>query len=145
MYQTGKVINPLSISRYTRTQYITSIGLFYKKRGDCGGCLTAGVKRSFWTRNRKKSDGWVGSIITIVVEGGLKRADTVLQRCSLFHFAVSLGGVESLIQHPASMTHAAIPLERREKIGLVDGLIRLSVGIESMEDLIEDLEQALQY
>ena len=83
--------------------------------------------------------------ITIVVEGGLKRADTVLQRCSLFHFAVSLGGVESLIQHPSSMTHAAIPLERREKIGLVDGLIRLSVGIESMEDLIEDLEQALQY
>jgi cystathionine gamma-lyase len=85
-----------------------------------------------------------GSIITIVVNGGLKRADTVLQRCSLFHFAVSLGGVESLIQHPSSMTHAAIPRERREEIGLVDGLIRLSVGIESMEDLIDDLEQALQ-
>jgi cystathionine beta-lyase/cystathionine gamma-synthase len=62
----------------------------------------------------------------------------------LFHFAVSLGGVESLIQHPASMTHSAIPLELREKIGLVDGFIRLSVGIESMEDLIDDLEQALQ-
>ena len=86
-----------------------------------------------------------GSIITIVVDGGLKRADAVLQRCSLFHFAVSLGGVESLIQHPSSMTHAAIPRKRREEIGLVDGLIRLSVGIESMDDLIVDLEQALQY
>ena len=63
----------------------------------------------------------------------------------MFHFAVSLGGVESLIQHPSSMTHAAIPRERREEIGLVDGLIRLSVGIESIEDLIGDLEQALQY
>jgi len=92
---------------------------------------------------KSQMDGF-GSIITIVVEGGLKRADIILQRCSLFHFAVSLGGVESLIQHPASMTHAAIPPERREKTGLVDGLIRLSVGIESMEDLIEDLEQALQ-
>ncbi len=86
-----------------------------------------------------------GSIITIVVDGGLKRADAILQRCSLFHFAVSLGGVESLIQHPSSMTHAAIPRKRREEIGLVDGLIRLSVGIESMDDLIVDLEQALQY
>ena len=93
---------------------------------------------------KRQMDGF-GSIITIVIDGGLKRADTVLQRCSLFHFAVSLGGVESLIQHPASMTHAAIPRERREKIGLVDGLIRLSVGIESIEDLIGDLEQALQY
>ncbi|MBS1255004.1 MAG: L-methionine gamma-lyase [Deltaproteobacteria bacterium] len=85
-----------------------------------------------------------GSIITIVVAGGLKRADEILQRCNLFQFAVSLGGVESLIEHPASMTHAAIPPERREKLGLVDGLLRLSVGIESVEDLIEDIEQALE-
>jgi len=84
-----------------------------------------------------------GSIITIVVDGGLKRADTVLQRCSLFHFAVSLGGVESLIQHPASMTHAAIPKEQRIETGVLDSLIRLSVGVEDVDDLIADLDYAI--
>jgi len=58
--------------------------------------------------------------------------------------AESLGGVESLIEHPAIMTHASIPKEAREKLGISDGLIRLSVGIEALDDLIEDLDQALR-
>ncbi|MCC2113187.1 MAG: PLP-dependent transferase, partial [Hyphomicrobiales bacterium] len=84
-----------------------------------------------------------GAVITLVLAGGLERADKVLRATRLFQFAVSLGGVESLIQHPASLTHAAVPRERREEIGLVDGLVRLSVGIENADDLIADLEAAL--
>jgi cystathionine beta-lyase/cystathionine gamma-synthase len=65
------------------------------------------------------------------------------QHSKCFHLAESLGGVESLAGHPASMTHASIPKAEREKSGVVDSLIRLSVGIEDIEDLLADLEQAL--
>jgi len=73
----------------------------------------------------------------------LKAAKKVLTNTHLFALAESLGGVESLINHPASMTHASIPKEEREKVGVTDGLIRLSVGIEDIEDLIQDLAHAL--
>jgi cystathionine beta-lyase/cystathionine gamma-synthase len=63
--------------------------------------------------------------------------------CRVFTLAESLGGVESLIEHPAIMTHASIPADRRAELGIDDGLIRLSVGIEDVRDLIDDLEQAL--
>jgi cystathionine beta-lyase/cystathionine gamma-synthase len=76
--------------------------------------------------------------------GSLKRARAVANGTRLFALAESLGGVESLIGHPASMTHASVPKAMREEMGLTDGLIRLSVGIEDTEDLIADLEQALQ-
>ena len=67
----------------------------------------------------------------------------IVERLKIFTLAESLGGVESLAGHPASMTHASIPKEEREKSGLVDALIRLSVGIEDVRDLINDLEQAI--
>jgi len=73
----------------------------------------------------------------------VEAATEVLKKVRLFALAESLGGVESLAGHPASMTHAAIPAEERHKNGLSDSLIRLSVGIEDAEDLIEDLKQAL--
>jgi cystathionine beta-lyase/cystathionine gamma-synthase len=66
-----------------------------------------------------------------------------VQKTRLFHFAESLGGVESLITHPATMTHAAIPREQREERGVTDGLLRLSVGIEDKEDLVADLDRAI--
>ncbi len=83
-----------------------------------------------------------GAIVTLHVEGGIERADRILRSCELFKFAVSLGGVESLIQHPASLTHAAVPKEKRDRVGVTDNLIRLSVGIEDAGDLIADLEHA---
>ena len=67
----------------------------------------------------------------------------MLQNTELFSLAESLGGVESLIEHPAIMTHASLPAEVRQNLGIADSLIRLSIGIEDVEDLIEDLEQAL--
>ncbi|MFQ5822636.1 MAG: trans-sulfuration enzyme family protein [bacterium] len=76
--------------------------------------------------------------------GSWERGKKLLESVSLFSLAESLGGVESLISHPASMTHASIPKEERTKIGLTDGLVRISVGVESVDDLINDLEQALE-
>lgn len=87
-----------------------------------------------------------GGMISFSLKGNkLEDALKVLSNCKLFSLAESLGGVESLIGHPASMTHAAIPKEEREKSGVVDSLIRLSVGIEHVNDLIEDLGRALEY
>lgn len=84
-----------------------------------------------------------GGMISFVVKGGLEKARKVLEGTKIFILAESLGGVESLIEHPAFMTHASIPAERREEIGVSDALIRLSVGIEAYEDLQKDLDQAL--
>ena len=76
-------------------------------------------------------------------DSSIEAATKVLSSTKLFSLAESLGGVESLINHPASMTHASIPREERIKNGLSDGLIRLSIGIEDAEDLVEDLKQAI--
>jgi len=85
-----------------------------------------------------------GGMISFTLKGNnLADALAIVKKVSLFALAESLGGVESLIGHPATMTHASIPKEVREKSGVVDSLIRLSVGVEDAEDLIEDLKQAL--
>ncbi len=85
-----------------------------------------------------------GGIITIEVKGGLKKARRMLERCELFALAESLGGVESLIDHPAIMTHASIPPANRKRLGISDGLVRLSVGVEDVADLRRELEDALR-
>jgi cystathionine gamma-lyase len=85
-----------------------------------------------------------GGMISIVLKGGKDAALRLITRTKLFSLAESLGGVESLIGHPATMTHASIPAEVRETRGVTDGLVRLSVGIEDADDLQEDLRQALE-
>jgi len=85
-----------------------------------------------------------GGMVTFVVAGGVERATEILSRLRLFTLAESLGGVESLAEHPASMTHASIPPARRAELGVGDGLIRLSVGIEDGDDLLADLRQAIE-
>jgi cystathionine gamma-lyase len=84
-----------------------------------------------------------GGMITCVLRGGLPEARRFLERVRLFSLAESLGGVESLIEHPAIMTHASVPPENRAALGISEGLVRLSVGIEDVEDLIADLRRAL--
>jgi cystathionine gamma-lyase len=91
---------------------------------------------------KKQMDG-PGGIISVVVRGGLRKARRTLERCHLFALAESLGGVESLIEHPAIMTHASVPPENRKRLGISDGLIRLSVGVEDIDDLRGELESAL--
>jgi cystathionine beta-lyase/cystathionine gamma-synthase len=91
---------------------------------------------------KRQMSGFSG-MVSFTLKGGAEAAYAAVQKTELFHFAESLGGVESLITHPATMTHAAIPKEQREARGVTDGLMRLSVGIEDKDDLIADLDGAI--
>ena len=92
---------------------------------------------------KRQMNGFGGMISFVLADDSLEKATQTVEQLQLFTLAESLGGVESLAGHPASMTHASIPKVEREKSGVVDGLIRLSVGIEGSDDLIEDLKQAI--
>ncbi|MGB6604837.1 MAG: PLP-dependent aspartate aminotransferase family protein [Steroidobacteraceae bacterium] len=92
---------------------------------------------------RRQMSGGYGGIVTAVLRGGLASARRALERCRLFALAESLGGVESLIEHPGIMTHASLPEATRRSLGIGDGLIRLSVGVEDLADLVADLRHAL--
>ena len=92
---------------------------------------------------KRQMDGF-GGIISIYVKGGLDAARRMMERCQLFGLAESLGGVESLINHPAIMTHASVPAEHRAKLGITDNLVRLSVGVEDVDDLTAELASALK-
>ncbi len=91
---------------------------------------------------KKQMPGY-GGIVTFFIKGDLEDARRFLETCEVFSLAESLGGVESLVDHPAIMTHASVPAEERAKLGISDTLIRLSVGIEDVDDLIADLDRAL--
>jgi cystathionine gamma-lyase len=91
----------------------------------------------------RQMHGRFGGMVTAVLAGGLPAARHFLARCSLFTLAESLGGVESLVEHPATMTHASVPPATRAQLGIADGMVRLSVGIEDAADLVDDLRMAL--
>jgi cystathionine gamma-lyase/cystathionine beta-lyase/cystathionine gamma-lyase/homocysteine desulfhydrase len=91
--------------------------------------------------HRRQASGF-GAMLTFDV-GGYPAAERLLNRCRVMSLAESLGGVETLISHPASMTHASVPAEERRRIGITDGMVRISVGLEDADDLVADLEQAL--
>lgn len=84
-----------------------------------------------------------GSMISFELRGGIEAGKTVMNNVHLCQLAVSLGGVESLIQHPASMTHAGMGKQQREQAAITDGLVRLSVGIEQIDEIIADIDHAL--
>ena len=102
-----------------------------------------GLKSNFQHQLAKKQMSGFGGIILVDL-GDMEMVKKFLKKVKVFTLAESLGGVESLVNHPASMTHASVPKEEREKYGLTDTLVRLSVGIEDVEDLIEDIEQAVK-
>ena len=91
----------------------------------------------------RQMDGF-GGMISIEVKGGLRKARRMMERCQLFGLAESLGGVESLINHPAIMTHASVPADKRKRLGISDALVRLSVGVEDVADLRAELKYALE-
>jgi cystathionine beta-lyase/cystathionine gamma-synthase len=93
---------------------------------------------------RRQASGFGGMMSFVPGDGSLAAGEAVFNRFRLFTRAESLGGVESLVCHPASMTHASVPREARLAMGFADGLLRLSVGIEDVADLKADLEQSLQ-
>ncbi len=85
-----------------------------------------------------------GGMVSFELREGFEAARSFLRRMKIFAMAESLGGVTSLAEHPATMSHASMPPDYRERVGITDGIIRLSVGLENVDDLIEDLDQALQ-
>ena len=91
----------------------------------------------------QKADERFGGMISFGIKGGIEAGRKLMNCVQLCSLAVSLGSVDTLIEHPASMTHTNIPREVRAKTGITDGLVRISVGIEGPEDIIADLEQAL--
>ena len=91
---------------------------------------------------KKQMQGFSG-IVSVEFKADIESAKKLISNLKVFSLAESLGGVESLVDHPATMTHASIPKAEREKIGLADGLVRFSVGIEDIEDIIEDLTNGL--
>jgi cystathionine gamma-lyase len=92
---------------------------------------------------KRQMNGAFGGMVTVLIDGDLARTKQVLERVEVFTLAESLGGVESLVNHPTIMTHASVPKEVREAGGVTDNLIRLSVGVEDIDDLIADLDRAL--
>jgi cystathionine beta-lyase/cystathionine gamma-synthase len=91
---------------------------------------------------RRQMNGF-GAVVSCVVKGGLPAVERLLERTKLFALAEGLGGVESMIGHPPTMSHGSLPQEVKEAQGLVDGLLRFSVGVEDTDDLLEDLDFAL--
>ena len=84
-----------------------------------------------------------GGMLSIITDGNIDNVREILNKFEVFTLAESLGGVESLVSHPATMTHASIPKEKREELGIKDGLIRLSIGLETIDDILSDLKNAL--
>lgn len=114
------------------------------KRSDIERVVYPGLKSHPQFELAKKQMRSGGGMLSIVLKGGLERTRTLLESLTLFSLAESLGGVESLVNHPSTMTHASIPKDRREGLGITDSLVRFSVGIEDRKDLLADLEQALE-
>jgi cystathionine gamma-lyase len=112
-------------------------------RKDVGRVIYPGLESHPQHGLAKKQMAAFGGVVTVVLKRDLAGTKRFLERCRLFTLAESLGGVESLIEHPAIMTHASIPHDQREALGISDSLVRLSCGVEDADDLIADLEQAL--
>ncbi|CUT08791.1 Cys/Met metabolism PLP-dependent enzyme, partial [Candidatus Kryptonium thompsonii] len=93
---------------------------------------------------RRQMSGF-SSVLSFEIDGGIREVKRFLENLKIFSIAESLGGVESLIEHPATMTHAYLSKDEREKIGITDSLIRVSVGLENVDDLIEDLDNAFKH
>ena len=136
-------IKTLSIRMERHEQNAIKIAQFLENHPKVRRVIYPGLKSHPQHELARKQMSGFGGIITFFIKGGLEAARRFLERVKIFSLAESLGGVESLIEHPAIMTHASLPKEVRDKIGISDELIRVSVGIENVDDLIDDLKQAL--
>ena len=120
-----------------------AIARWLEARPDVRRVLYPGLKSHPQHAIAKRQMHAFGGMISVEFDRDLAGTKRFLERVRLFTLAESLGGVESLIEHPASMTHASIPAAQREAIGITDGLVRISAGIEAADDLIQDIAQAL--
>ena len=120
------------------------IAKFLEKRKDIKNVIYPGLKTHPQHKLAARQMNGFGGIVSFEIKGKLSKAKSFLKKTKIFTLAESLGGVESLIEHPGLMTHASLSKDRREKLGISDTLIRLSIGLENIEDLKEDITQALK-
>lgn len=137
-------LKTLHIRMERHAQSAQAVAEFLEQHPSVERVIYPGLKSHPQHELAKKQMSGFGGMITFFVKGGLPFARQVLERVKIFTLAESLGGVESLIEHPAIMTHASVPPGNRKQLGIHDHLIRLSVGIEDLADLKEDLRQALR-
>ena len=137
-------IKTLAIRMKAHEENAKKIASFLEKHEKVESVLYPGLKSHPQHKLAKKQMNGFGGMITFFIKGGIKESKKFLEKVKLFRLAESLGGVESLIEHPAIMTHHSIPKQTRESIGISDNLIRVSVGIEDVQDLLHDLDQALK-
>jgi cystathionine gamma-lyase len=133
----------LALRMERHTENAQRIAEFLESREDVEKVIYPGLASHPQYELAKRQMRLPGGMISLVLKGGMPRARSFLENVQLFSLAESLGGVESLIEHPAIMTHATIPPETRAKLGISDGLVRLSVGVEDQNDLLNDLRSAL--
>jgi cystathionine gamma-lyase len=136
-------IKTLAVRMRAHQENAMAIAKFLEKHPAVEKVIYPGLPNHPQHELAKKQMSGFGGMLSIVVKGGVERANELLRNTKLFSLAESLGGVESLIGHPATMTHAAIPKADRDARGVVENLVRLSVGIEDCDDLIKDLDNAL--
>lgn len=137
-------IKTLSIRMREHERNAMKVAKFLESHKQVERVVYPGLKSHPHHKVAKKQMSGFGGMITFFLKGGVKESKKFLSTVKLFALAESLGGVESLVEHPAIMTHASIPKKVREQIGIHDNLIRLSVGIEHVDDLIADLEKAFK-
>jgi cystathionine beta-lyase/cystathionine gamma-synthase len=121
-----------------------AIASYLQKHKAVSKVFYPGIKSHPGHEIAKKQMKGFGGVVSFELKGGVKAVNHFLRRLKLFSLAESLGGAASLAEHPATMSHASMPADYRAKIGITDNLIRLSVGLENIDDLIEDLQQALK-
>ena len=143
-YSNLRGIKTLGIRMMQHEKNAIKIAKFLQNHRNVKKVYYPGLKSHPGHEIAKKQMSGFGGVLSFEISGSLEESVKFLESLQIIHIAESLGAVESLIEHPASMTHASIPKEEREKIGLADGLIRLSVGIEDENDLINDLAQAFE-
>lgn len=142
-FLTLRGMKTLALRMQRHCENAQAIAAWLEARGDVAKVIYPGLASHPQHAMAKRQMAAPGGMITAILDRDLDGVRRMLERTQLFTLAESLGGVESLIEHPAIMTHASIPPETRARIGISDGLIRLSVGVENVDDLIADLEQAL--
>ena len=137
-------IKTLSVRMKAHEYNAIELAKWLEKHPKVDRVVYPGLKSHPQHKVAKKQMHGFGGMITFFIKGGLKDAKSLLKKVKIFSLAESLGGVESLIEHPAIMTHASVPKKVREKIGIYDTLVRISVGLENIDDLKNDLNSALK-
>jgi cystathionine gamma-lyase/cystathionine beta-lyase len=138
-------IKTLSVRMRQHCQNAAAIAAFLEKHPRVKRVFYPGLKSHPHYKIAKRQMKGYSGMVSFEILGGAKAVKSFLRRVKIFSLAESLGGVDSLAEHPASMSHAAMPEKFRKKVGITDNLIRLSIGLENIDDLREDLEQALEH